>query len=56
MEEARSAFKIFADKRTEKRPLQRPRSRWEDNIRMGIKEIYVNTWNWVDFEIGRAHV
>ena len=31
-----------------KRPLGRPRGRWEDNIRMYLKEIGINTRNWVD--------
>ena len=31
-----------------KRPLGRPRRRKEDNIRMDIKEIGINTGNWVD--------
>ena len=38
----RSAFKILTGKPTGKRPLWRPRSRWEDNVRMDLK------WNWVD--------
>ena len=29
-------------------PLRRPSRRWEDNIRRDLKEIGVNTWNWVD--------
>jgi hypothetical protein len=33
---------------TGKRPLGRPRHRWEDNIRMDLKEIGINTRNWVD--------
>jgi hypothetical protein len=48
MEEGRSAFKILTDKPTGKRPLGRPRRRWEDNIRMDLKEICINTSNWVD--------
>ena len=28
---------------TGKRPLQRPRLRWEDNIRIDLKEIGINT-------------
>ena len=32
---------------TGKRLLGRPRRRWEDNIRMDLKEIGVNTRNWV---------
>ena len=31
-----------------KRPLGRPRRRWEDNIRMDLKEISISTRNWVD--------
>jgi hypothetical protein len=31
-----------------KRTSGRPRRRWEDNIRMDLKEIGVNTNNWVD--------
>ena len=34
MEGSRSAFKILTGKPTGKRPLGRPRRRWEDNIRM----------------------
>ena len=42
MEEGRSAFKIITGKPTGKRPLGRPRRRWEDNIRMDL------AGNWVD--------
>ena len=45
MEEDRSAFKILTGKPTGKRPLSRPRRRWEDNIRMDLKEICINTRN-----------
>ena len=31
-----------------KGPLGRLRRRWEENIRMDIKEININTRNWVD--------
>ena len=48
MEEDRSALKIFKDKPTGKRPLRRPRCRWEDNIRMDLEEIGINAGNWVD--------
>ena len=37
-----SAFKILTRKPTEKRPLGRPRPRWEDNIRMDLEEIGIN--------------
>ena len=47
-EEGRSAFKILTDKPTGKRPLGRPRRRWEDDSRMDLEEIDINAWNWVD--------
>ena len=47
MEEGRSAFKILTGKPTGKRPLGRPRRRWEDNIRMDLEEIGINVENWV---------
>ena len=37
MEDDGSAFKILTDEPTGKRPLGRPRFRWEDNIRMDLK-------------------
>ena len=46
MEEGRSAFKILRGKPTGKRPLGRPKHRWEDNIRMDLEEIGINAGNW----------
>jgi len=37
MEEGRSCFKIVTGKPTGKRPLGRPRRRWEYNIRMDLE-------------------
>ena len=48
MEEDRSAFKILTGKPTGERPLGRSRRSLEDNIRMDLKEISINTRNWVD--------
>ena len=48
MEEGGSAFKILAGKPTGRRPLGRPRRRWEDNIRMDLEEIRITAGNWVD--------
>jgi hypothetical protein len=48
MEEGRSAFKILTGTPKGNRPLRRPRRRWENNIRMDLKEIGINTRNWVD--------
>ena len=48
IEEGRGAFKILTGKPTGKRPLGRPRRRWEGNIRMNLEEIGINAGNWVD--------
>ena len=39
MEEGRSIFKILTGNPKGKRPLGRPSLRWEDDIRMNLKEI-----------------
>jgi hypothetical protein len=39
MEEKRIAYKILAGKPEGKRALGRPRHRWEDNIKMDLREI-----------------
>ena len=48
MEEGRRAFKMLTGTPAGKIPLGRPRLRWEDNIRMELKEIGINMRNWVD--------
>ena len=40
MEEGRRTFKILTGTTAGKRPLGRPRRRWEDNIRMNLKGIF----------------
>jgi hypothetical protein len=37
-----------------KRPLGRPRSRWEDNIKMDLREIGIDGANWVQVAQDRA--
>ena len=39
MEGGNSAFKILTGKPTGKRPLESPRHRWEDDIRMDLNYI-----------------
>ena len=48
MKEGRSAFKILIGITAGKSHLGMPRRRWEDNIRMDLKEIDINTRNSVD--------
>ena len=46
MEEERNAFKLLRGNPKGKRPLGRPRCRCD--IRMDLKEIGINTSNWID--------
>jgi hypothetical protein len=39
MGEMRNTYKILIEKREGKRPLGRPKSRWEDNIIMDLTEM-----------------
>jgi len=48
MEEGRIAFKTLTSKPTGKRPMGRPRRRWEDNIKIDLEEVDINAENWVD--------
>ena len=47
MEEGTNAFKIVIGKPTGKMPLGRPRRRLENNIEMDLKEIGINTRNYI---------
>jgi len=40
MGEMRNVYKILVRKLIGKRPLRRPRCRWEGGIRMGLREIW----------------
>jgi hypothetical protein len=37
--EKRNSYRLLVGKPEEKRPLGRPRCRWEDNIRMDLGEV-----------------
>jgi hypothetical protein len=45
--EKKKAFKILVGKPEGKRPLRRPRRRWEDNISMDLSEIMWERVDWM---------
>ena len=47
MEEGRGVHKVLVGKPEGKRPLGRPRSRWEDNIRMDLQEVGMGCGDWM---------
>jgi hypothetical protein len=44
----RNAFRIWLGKPEGKRPLGRPRRKWEDNIKMDLREIAWGGMDWID--------
>ena len=55
IEEGGSAFKIVTGTPAGKIPLGRPRRRLDDNLAVDLKEIGVNTRNWVDSALDRDY-
>jgi hypothetical protein len=47
MGEERNVYRILVGKPEGKRPLGRPRRRWEDGIRMNLREIGLGGLDWI---------
>jgi hypothetical protein len=45
--EGRGVYRVLVGRPKGKRPLGRPRHRWEDNIKMDLREIGINGANWI---------
>ena len=48
MEEGRGAHKVLVGTPEGKRPLGRPRRRWEDNIKMDLEEVGGGGGDWME--------
>jgi len=48
MGERRGVYRILVGKSEEKRPLGRPRCRWEDNIKMDLQEVGCGGLDWIE--------
>ena len=49
MREGRGVHRVLVGKPEGKRPLGRPRRRWEDNIKMDLQEVGGSCWDWMEF-------
>jgi hypothetical protein len=45
--EKRGVYRILVRKREGKRPFGRPRSRWEDNIKLDLEEVGCGGMDWI---------
>ena len=55
MEEGRGVHKVLVGKPEGRRPLRRPRRRWDDNIKIDLQEVeeVVGTgWSWLRIGTG----
>ena len=47
MGERRSVYQVLVGKSEGKRPLGRPRHRWEDNIKIDLQEVECGGMDWI---------
>jgi hypothetical protein len=55
----RDVYRVLVGKPEGKRPLGRPRRRWEDNIKMDLQEVRCGLWtglSWLRIETGGGHL
>jgi hypothetical protein len=48
MGEGRGSYRILVGRPERRRPLVRPRHRWEDNIKMDLQEVEWGGMDWID--------
>ncbi|KAJ4426547.1 hypothetical protein ANN_27361 [Periplaneta americana] len=48
MGESRNAYRVLVGRPEGKRPLGRPRRRWEDNIKMDLREVEYDDRDWIN--------
>jgi len=53
MGERRGVYRVLVGKREGKRPLGRPRCRWEDNIKIDLQEVGCGGMDWIELAHNR---
>ena len=46
--ERKGVYRVLVGKHDRKRPLGRPRLRWEDNIKMDLQEVGCGCMDWIE--------
>jgi transposase len=54
MGEGRGIYRVLVGRPECKKPPGRPRRRWEDNIKMGLREIGIDGVNWIQLAQNRV--
>jgi hypothetical protein len=50
----KGVYRVLVGRPEGKRPLERPRHRWENNIKMDLREIGINGSNWIQLAQDRV--
>jgi hypothetical protein len=54
MREGRGVYRVLVGRPEGKRPLGRSRRRWEDNIKLDLREIGIDGANWIRLDQNRV--
>jgi hypothetical protein len=55
MGERRCVYRVLVGRPESKRPLGRPRSRWEENIKLDLREKGIDGANWIQLALDRSN-
>jgi hypothetical protein len=53
MGESRGVYRVLVGKPGGRRPLGRPRHRWEDNIKIDLQEVGCGGMDWIELDMVR---
>jgi RNase P/RNase MRP subunit p29 len=54
MREGRGVYRVLVGRAEGKRLLERPRGRWEDNIKLDLREMEIDGANWIQLPQDRV--
>jgi hypothetical protein len=54
MGDGRGVYRVLVGRAEGKRPLRRPRHRWDDNIKMGLREMGIDGAYWIKLAQNRV--